>query len=87
MAVARSKITTQGQISVPAMVRRKLGVGRGAVLEWHEDGERVVVCRAARYSSADIHRALFPKRLPAARTAKEMKAGTRRYLKVRHARD
>jgi len=33
------------------------------------------------------HRALFPKRLPAARTAKEMKAGTRRYLKVRHARD
>jgi antitoxin PrlF len=87
MAVARSKITAQGQISVPAMVRRKLGVGPGSVLEWHEDGERVVVCRAEQYSSADIHRALFSKRPPAARTTEEMKAGTRRYLKGRHARD
>jgi len=87
MAVARSKITAQGQISVPAAVRRKLGVGPGAILEWHEDGERIVVCRAGRYTSADVHRALFPKRLPAARTVEEMKAGIRRYLKARHARD
>jgi antitoxin PrlF len=87
MAVARSKITAQGQISVPAAVRRKLGVGPGSVLEWHEDNERVVVCRAGRYTSADIHRALFSKRAPAARTIEEMKAGIRRYLKARHARD
>ncbi len=87
MAVARSKITAQGQISVPAAVRRKLGVGPGSVLEWHEDNEKVVVCRAGRYTSADIHRALFSNRPPAARTIDEMKAGVRRYLKARHARD
>jgi antitoxin PrlF len=87
MAVDRSKITAQGQISVPAAVRRKLGVGPGAILEWHEDGERIVVCRAGRYTSADVHRALFSKRPAAARTIEEMKAGLRQYIKACHARD
>jgi AbrB family looped-hinge helix DNA binding protein len=84
---ARSKITAQGQISVPAEVRRKLGVGPGSVLEWREDDQKVVVRRAGRYTSEDVHRALFPKRPRKARTIDEMKAGVRRYLKARHARD
>jgi len=84
--MARSKITAQGQISVPAEVRRKLGLRPGSILEWHEQGERVVVCRAGRYSSEDIHRALFPKRPPKARTVEEMKAGMRRHVKGRRAR-
>jgi antitoxin PrlF len=87
MAIARSKITAQGQISVPAEVRRKLGLRPGSVLEWHEDGERVVVCRAGRCTFADIHRALFPKRSPKPRTIEEMKTGVRRYTKTRRARD
>jgi predicted nucleic acid-binding protein len=29
------------------------------VLEWQDEGDRVVVRRAARYSSEDIHRAVF----------------------------
>ena len=49
MPLAHSKLTAQSQISVPASVRRKLGVGPGSVLEWHEDGYNVVVRRAARY--------------------------------------
>jgi AbrB family looped-hinge helix DNA binding protein len=87
MAVARSKITAQGQISVPAEVRRKLGVGPGSILEWHEDGERVVVCRAGRYTFEEVHRALFPKRPPHARTIEDLKAGIGRYVKARRARD
>jgi antitoxin PrlF len=87
MPVARSKITAQGQISVPAEVRRKLGVGPGSVLEWHDDGERVVVSRAGRYTSEDVHRALFPKRPPETRTIEEMKVGIRRHVKARHARN
>jgi len=87
MPLARSKITAQGQISVPAEVRRKLGVGPGSVLEWYEEGERVVLCRAGRYTSEDIHRALFRKRPPLPRTTQEMKAGIRRYMQTRHARD
>jgi len=73
MAIAHSKVTAQGQISVPAGVRRRLGIGPGSVLEWDEEGGAVVVRRAGRYTSADIHRALFPKRPPAARSVAEMK--------------
>jgi len=84
MALAHSKLTAQGQISVPANVRRKLGIGPGSVLEWDEDGEKVVVRRAGRYSSEDVHRSLFPTP-PKRRTPAEMKEGVRRYIKRRRA--
>lgn len=78
-------MTVQGQVSVPAKVRQRLGVGPGSVLEWDDDGDRVVVRRAGRYSSEDIHRALFPIP-PARRTFEEMKAGIRATVKRRDAR-
>ena len=87
MAIAHSKVTAQGQISVPAEVRRKLGIGPGSLLEWDEEAGRVVLRRAGRYTSEDLHRALFPKGPPKSRTVEEMKAGIRRYVKTRHARD
>lgn len=59
MALAHSKLTAQGQISVPAKVRKKLGVGPGSVLEWDDDGEQIVVRRAGRFSSDEVHRSLF----------------------------
>ena len=86
MAIARSKVTAQGQISVPAEVRRKLGVGPGSVLEWDEAGGLVVVRRAGRFSSAAVHEALFGGRRPRARTLEQLKAGIRRYVRKRHAR-
>jgi AbrB family looped-hinge helix DNA binding protein len=84
MALAHSKLTAQGQISVPAKVRQKLGIGPGAVLEWDEDGDRIVVRKAGRFTSEEIHRALFAKR-PAARTTSALKEGIRRYIRKRHA--
>jgi antitoxin PrlF len=86
MALAHSKLTAQGQISVPADVRRKLGVGPGSVLEWDEDGEQIVVRRAGRFTSFDIHKALFPNKAPKSRTVDEMKEGIRRYITESHAR-
>jgi AbrB family looped-hinge helix DNA binding protein len=84
MAMAHSKLTAQGQISVPAKVRRKLGVGPGSVLEWDDDGEQVVVRRVGRYTSEDVHRSLFPTS-PRHRTLAELKTGIRRNVKKRHA--
>ena len=84
MALAHSKVTVQGQVSVPAEVRQKLDVGPGSVLEWDEDGNRVVIRKAGRYSSEDIHRMLFA-RTPRRRTIKEMKNGILRQIKKRHA--
>lgn len=85
MALAKSKLTAQGQISVPAEVRRRLGVGAGSVLEWDQEDEKIVVRRAGRYTSEDVHRALFAKR-PRRRTLAELKQGIRQYMRRRHAR-
>ena len=84
MAIAHSRLTAQGQISVPAEVRRKLGIGPGAVLEWDDDGEKVVVRRAGRYTSHDVHRSVFPT-APKSKTLRELKKGVRRYINKRHA--
>jgi antitoxin PrlF len=86
MAIAHSRVTAQGQISVPAEVRKKLGVGPGSVLEWEERDEEIVVRRAGRYSSGDIHAALFAQRAPRAKTTGELKDGIRRHMRKRHAR-
>ncbi len=85
MAIAQSKVTAQGQISVPAEVRRKLGIGPGSVLDWEEEGDAVIVRKAGRYSSEDIHRAIFPK-TPTPKKLDDFDKGVRRYLKDKHAR-
>ena len=85
MALAHSKLTAQGQISVPATVRRKLGVGPGSVLEWDADGGKIVVRRAGRFSSEEVHRALFA-RTPKRRSIRGLKEGLRLHARARHAR-
>jgi len=85
MPLPQSKLTAQGQISVPAVIRQKLGIGPGSVLEWDEDGENIIVRRAGKYSSEDIHHALFVKR-PKARTLEDLKEGIRRHMREKHAR-
>jgi len=85
MALSQSKLTAQGQISVPAEIRRKLGVGPGSILEWEDEGDRVVVRRAGRYSSEDIHRVVF-KRSPKPRSAEELKQGIAEHMRKKHAR-
>jgi antitoxin PrlF len=87
MAIAHSKLTAQGQISVPAEVRRKLGLGPGSVLEWNEDGDRITVSKAGRFTSEDIHRALFAKRAPRKRKLEDLKEAVRRHMREKHARD
>jgi antitoxin PrlF len=86
MSIARSKITAQGQVSIPADVRRKLGVGPGSVVEWEEAGDKVLVRRAGRFSSEDIHKAVFGTRTPEKRTLDELKEGIRRDVRKRYAR-
>jgi len=86
MAIAQSKVTSQGQISIPAEVRRKLGVGPGSILEWDEDQGRIVIRRAARFTSEDIHRTLFPEGPPAPHTLEELKEGIRQRMRERYAR-
>ena len=85
MTIAQSKLTAQGQVSVPAAVRKRLGIGPGSTLEWQEEGDVIVVRRAGRFTSADVHAALFAS-APRARTLVELKQGLRAHAKRRHAR-
>jgi AbrB family looped-hinge helix DNA binding protein len=85
MSIAKSKLTAQGQISVPAEVRKKLGVGPGSVLEWDEQDDQVVVRRAGRYTSEDVHQALFPEK-PKVSDVRDVKDAIRAYVRKRHAR-
>ena len=90
MQQIHTKLTTQGQVSVPAAVRKFLHLIPGSVLVWTLDGERLVVERAKRHSTAEVHQALFPKKLPGAVPAKtlaELKKGLRQHIQRRHAGD
>ena len=86
MILAQSKLTTQGQISIPAEVRRRLGIGPGSVLEWDDDGGNIVVRKAGRFTSEELHRALFPVTLTP-RSIGELQDGIRRHIRKCHARD
>jgi AbrB family looped-hinge helix DNA binding protein len=85
MDTIRSRITAQGQISVPAKVREKLGVGPGSIIEWEDNGDEVIVRRAGRYTSEDLHKVLFNEP-PKPATLKDIKEGIRQYVRERHAR-
>jgi antitoxin PrlF len=86
MAIAHSRLTAQGQISVPAEIRKKLGVGPGSVLEWTEKNDQIVVRKAGRHTLADVHAALFPGGGLTQKNASSVKEGIRRHIQRKHAR-
>ena len=86
MQKARTKLTSQGQVSVPAAVRKALHLTPGSVLEWSQDGDRITVERATRYSTAEVHQALFAGGPPAgapAKTLAELKQGIKQAIRQR----
>ena len=85
MEPIESKITSQGQVSIPARIRRKLGLTPGSKVEWCERGDEVIVRRASKYSSLDIHQAVFG-RPPARRSIEDMDEGIRSHMRRTHAR-
>jgi antitoxin PrlF len=87
MSTLQSKVTAQGQISVPAEVRRQLGVGPGSVLIWEQRDGEFVVRRAGKTSSLEVHAALFGAVSRAAgQKPTDTKAGIGKYIRRRHAR-
>lgn len=86
MAIAQSRVTAQGQVSVPAEVRKRLGVGPGSVLEWAELDGCIVVRKVGKYTSDDLHRAAVGDTTPKARTLGELKDGIAKHVKAKHAR-
>lgn len=86
MKIATSRITAQGQISIPLEIRRRLGLVPGSTIEWDVEGETVVVKRSGKYTLDDAHKVLFPDGPPKARTLDELKEGIAGYIRAKHAR-
>jgi AbrB family looped-hinge helix DNA binding protein len=85
MKLAQSRITAQGQLSVPAEVRKRLALVPGSVLEWDAEDDRITVRRVGRHTSEDVHGALFSHE-PRPRSLEELKEGIRQNVRARHAR-
>ena len=81
-----TRVTSQGQVSVPAAIRRKLGVEPGSTLQWTLRGDEVIVKRRSTYSSLDMHKALFPDGPPKPISDKQIKEAIADYIRAKHAR-
>ena len=86
MKLARSRVTAQGQVSVPSEVRRRLGLAPGSVIEWSEDGGAIAVRRVGGKTFEDVHAAAFPDGPPKPRTLAELKDGIAEYIRRKHGR-
>ena len=86
MISKQSKLTTQGQVSVPASVRQFLSLSPGATMLWVQEGERVWVERAVTNTTTDVHQALFGNSAPK-QTADtpDTKQAIRSFIKKKHA--
>jgi AbrB family looped-hinge helix DNA binding protein len=88
MLQIQTKLTSQGQVSVPAAIRQLLALTPGSTLVWTQEEGRVTVQRAVRHSTADVHQALFADeahKLPPKSLA-DLKQGIRQRMKSRNAR-
>lgn len=72
MATFQTKITSQGQVSVPAEVRKGLGVEPGAMLEWVLESGQAIVRRKGRYTWDDLNEIARPYRPEKPVTLEEM---------------
>jgi len=87
MLQIQTKLTSQGQVSVPAAVRQFLSLTPGSVLVWTEEDGRITVERAVRHGTDAVHRALFADSASNSSPAKsltELKQGIRQHMQRRH---
>ena len=83
MARIESKVTSRGRISIPAYIRHKLGLAPGSKVEWYERGDDVIVRRASKYASRDIHAVLFATP-PSPRSTTDMGEGIRAHIRAKY---
>ena len=84
----QSKISSRGQVLVPAAVRDHLHLRPGPLLVWTREGDRIVVERAARHSTTEVLQALFgsaSRPVAPPKSLEESKQGVREHVRRRHA--
>ena len=86
MTIAQSKITAQGQVSIPAEVRRRLGLGPGSLVHWDEENGEIVLRRSGGKTFEDLQRAVFGDEKPEYRSLEELEEAIPNYIRAKHAR-
>jgi bifunctional DNA-binding transcriptional regulator/antitoxin component of YhaV-PrlF toxin-antitoxin module len=83
--LARSKVTTQDQTSVPVEVRKRFGIKSGCELGWYEEDGRLFVDLARPHTLADVRAALKGNSPPVSNRA--IKEGIKSHVaeKFKHA--
>ena len=81
-----TRVTSQGQVSVPAAIRRKLGVEPGSTLQWIERGDEVVVRRRVGSTFEEMHKILFPNGPPKPISLKKMDEAIVDYMREKHGK-
>jgi bifunctional DNA-binding transcriptional regulator/antitoxin component of YhaV-PrlF toxin-antitoxin module len=88
--LARSRLTSKEQLSLPVAIRRLLGIQAGDELVWMKDENgRLLVESARRHALADIRAAvaaLGPTRKPTPVSLRAMRQGIADHLRAKHGR-
>ena len=84
MSIAKSRITAQGQVTIPVAIMRLFGLAPGEVIEWNEQEGNLVVQKAGQFSLEDVQKAL---RLPSGihKTDDQIREGLKARVKAKHA--
>ncbi|WP_306600260.1 AbrB/MazE/SpoVT family DNA-binding domain-containing protein [Geothrix sp. 21YS21S-2] len=85
MSLARSRITAQGQVSVPAAVMKKFGIGPGDYIDWELKDGNLQVRRVGKYTLGDVATALDLQEGVLHKTGPELLEGVKERMRRRHA--
>jgi bifunctional DNA-binding transcriptional regulator/antitoxin component of YhaV-PrlF toxin-antitoxin module len=84
MSLAQSRITAQGQVSIPVSVMRQFGLAPGEVINWETLEGHLIIEKAGQYSLSDVQSVLnLPKAPPKSET--ELREGIKARTRAKHA--
>lgn len=85
MGLAQSRITNQGQVSIPVSIMRQFGFAPGEIIDWNILDGRLVLEKSGEYSLEDIRAALNI--LDGThKTEEEIREGVKARMRAKHAR-
>ena len=85
MSLARSRITAQGQVSIPAAVMKKFGFGPGDFIDWESREGQLFVRRVGKFTLGDVVTALNLQVGVLHKTGPELLEGVKERMRRRHA--
>ena len=84
MSLAQSRITAQGQVSIPVSVMRLFGLAPGEVITWDTLEGHLIIEKAGHYALADVQSALkIPKGIH--KSDAEIREGIKARIRTKHA--